>query len=319
MAGRLGHAPLLIGPRGMGKLIFARRLATLLLCQSPAEPGHECGACAGCRLHRAGNHPDYVEMTVADGKTQITVDQVRELSRHLALKSHAGGNKVALLSPAEKMNVNAANSLLKTLEEPPVGTTLILSCSSISALPATVRSRCQKVPFSPPDPDTALEWLRTTDSEATEADWRRLLTAADGAPLGALALHQDGYIEAADRWEEQLTGVIERTADPVAVAAKWAREDPAQVLGWLKRRVETAVCLNSGALDVNQVEETRFGRLQNVMVNLNIVKLMEYLDWLRWLTDRIERPLNLQLAFESALIPWSQELRIAPRRPAAAR
>jgi DNA polymerase-3 subunit delta' len=296
----------------MGKLVFGRRLAALLLCLDPPAHAGACGNCHGCRLHAAGNHPDYLELTVADGKTQISVDQVRDMSAHLALKSHAGGNKVALLWPAERMNANAANSLLKTLEEPPDATTLILCCSSLSALPATVVSRCQRIIFTRPPLDIALGWL---ESVSSEADWRRLLAAADGAPLAAVELHRSGYLDAVIAWQEQLLAIVDGSMDPCSIAAKWSRDDPRLVLRWLQRLVETGVCLNSGALDVNQVEESMDGRLQNVFANLNIVKLMEYLEWLRWLLHGIERPLNLQLAFEGVLIPWSQGLRLVQQVP----
>lgn len=309
---RLGHAPLLVGHRGMGKKVFGQRLATLLLCQQSPVSNQNCGSCQGCRLHAAGNHPDYREVTVADGKTQITVDQIRELSAYLAFKSHAGGRKVALLWPAEKMNANAANSLLKTLEEPPPETTLVLCCSSLSALPATVLSRCQRIVFAAPEREATLAWLRANEGEA---DWARLLAAANGAPLAAMELFANGYLDSVVTWQDQLTGVIAGSVDPCAVAAKWSRGETLLILSWLKQLVETAVRLKSGALDVNQVEESIPGPLQNAMVDLNIVKLMEYLDWLQWLIRGIERPLNMQLAFEAALIPWSQGLQLSQPRP----
>jgi len=311
-ANRLGHAPLLVGSPGMGKRLFGQRLAALLLCQQSEATGSVCGTCQGCRLQAAGNHPDYRAITVADGKTQITVDQVRELSAYLALRSHAGGRKVALLWPAEKMNVNAANSLLKTLEEPPPDTTLILCCSTLSALPATVLSRCQRIVFRAPGRAAALAWL---EAGCAPADWPRLLAAVNGAPLAAIALFDNDYLGTVSAWQDQLLGIINGTADPCAVAAKWSGGDAAMTLRWLKRLVETTVCLKAGALDVNQVEESIPGPLQNAVVDLNIVKLMEYLDWLQWLIRGIERPLNMQLAFEAALIPWSQGLQLCQRPP----
>jgi hypothetical protein len=142
-----------------------------------------------------------------------------------------------------------------------------------------------------------------------------LLAAADGAPLAAVELHRSGYLDAVIAWQEQLLAIVDGSMDPCSIAAKWSRDDPRLVLRWLQRLVETGVCLNSGALDVNQVEESIPGPLQNAIVDLNIVKLMEYLDWLEWLIRGIERPLNMQLAFEAALIPWSQGLQLSQPRP----
>ncbi|MBI5040490.1 MAG: DNA polymerase III subunit delta', partial [Gammaproteobacteria bacterium] len=135
---RLPHALLVTGPAGVGKCDFADAFARSLLCKHPAGDGSACGNCEACHLVRAGTHPDYLTVTFIEDKTQIGIDQIRELCRALALKSHAGGYKIAIVTPAERMTVEAANSLLKTLEEPTDNTLLMLVTEQPARLPATI-------------------------------------------------------------------------------------------------------------------------------------------------------------------------------------
>src|SRR5690606_12907840 len=126
-SGRLGHALLFRGPERLGKGAVARALARRLLCESRTPGGEPCGSCRGCRLFTAGSHPDYHEVTFAsvkDGsrlRTELIVDQMRELSGQLALTPQYGGAQVAIIDPADALNSAAANALLKTLEEPQPG------------------------------------------------------------------------------------------------------------------------------------------------------------------------------------------------------
>ena len=143
---RLPHALLLTGQPGTGKAAFSNYVAQLILCQQPTASHMPCGTCPGCIQFAAGGHPDYFYVTYAvDDKTgkvsrEIKVDQIRALAGKLVMSSHHGGYQVAILNPAEAMNKNAANSLLKTLEEPSDNTVLVLVSTCPARLPATVRA-----------------------------------------------------------------------------------------------------------------------------------------------------------------------------------
>lgn len=199
---RMPHALLIHGPRGIGKLAIAEHLAQSLLCESTEESQKPCGRCDGCRWFQAGSHPDFRRVEpealarrpedtdddagrpsrAAKPSTEIKVDQIRALDDFLNLRSHRDGRRVALVHPAEDLNLNAANALLKGLEEPPGQALFVLVSHRPAALLATIRSRCVSVPVPVPDPGTVRAWLGSQGGlEASQ--W---LGFASGAPLTAL-------------------------------------------------------------------------------------------------------------------------------------
>jgi DNA polymerase-3 subunit delta' len=186
-AERLPHALLLFGPRGVGKLALAERIAQLLLCEGQKKP---CGACDGCRWFLGGNHPDFRRIAPESlwlekpekPSIVIKVEQVRELSEFLYIRSHRAGRRVALVHPAEDMNENAANALLKGLEEPPAAAVFILVSHRPAQLLPTIRSRCIAVPVPLPSRAVAAEWL----AQQGVKDPQRWLAYAGGAPLRAV-------------------------------------------------------------------------------------------------------------------------------------
>jgi len=209
----LPHALLLHGPQGVGKLALAERTAQLILCEAENTARRPCGACDGCRWFLGGNHPDFRRLepealakipaepeedaapssSRTKPSTEIKVDQVRALADFLNIGSHRGRRRVALVHPAEDMNANAANALLKGLEEPPSGALFILVAHRPARLLATTRSRCVAVPVPVPGRDAALKWL----AEQGVQDAQRWLPYAGGAPLRALDYAAKG--EALDR------------------------------------------------------------------------------------------------------------------------
>jgi DNA polymerase-3 subunit delta' len=166
-AGRLPHALLIHESAGGGGEWLAIWAAQLVLCQRPER--QPCGACVGCRRVASLQHPDLMLLRATEDSRQIRIEQVRELTAELALTSHAGGYKVALVTPAEALNRFAANALLKTLEEPPARTLLILVTTQPSRLPPTVLSRCQRLRLRAPRPAGCSTAWRT----GARTPWRR--------------------------------------------------------------------------------------------------------------------------------------------------
>lgn len=229
-AGRLPHALLLAGPAGLGKGLFARRLAQALFCETPAK-GEGCGHCRSCRLFVAGSHPDYSPVQPLGESKIIKIDQIREVSTFLSHTAHYGGYKIALLEPADRLNGNAANSLLKTLEEPPGACLLLLVTAWPARLPATVRSRCQRLSFERPLPAQVIPWLAARMPKGARPE--TLLDLAGGAPLMALAHADEEYERQRRELAESYEQVSLGQTDPVRVAENWMRGDLAEHLRWL--------------------------------------------------------------------------------------
>ncbi|HVP86679.1 MAG TPA: DNA polymerase III subunit delta' [Casimicrobiaceae bacterium] len=189
---RWPHALLIEGKRGIGKRAIALHFAQALLCETPRSDGRPCGTCASCGYARAGAHPDLrviepVERDEEGNETpvdEIVVDRIRELIDFTQLTAHRQRAKVAVIIPAEAMNVAAANALLKTLEEPPPATYLMLVSHQPGRLRATIVSRCQRFVAPEPGPAAATVWL----AEQGAAEPELLLAQAGGAPLLALGL-----------------------------------------------------------------------------------------------------------------------------------
>lgn len=216
------HALLVAGPRGIGKRTLALNFAKALLCESPRVDGLACEACPSCGYVAAGQHPDLrlVEPIERDEEgvekrlDQIRIEFVRDLIDWTQVTSHRGRAKVAVIYPAELMNPAAANALLKTLEEPPPDTYLLLVAHQPGRVPATLRSRCRR--FVAPTPDAALarRWLAAQGVANPEA----VLAQAGGAPLAALGLADPDWQGERALWLNALAKP--RTLSPLMLAAR---------------------------------------------------------------------------------------------------
>lgn len=228
--GSLPHALLLCGPAGLGKRAFAQRFVRGLLCER-AQDGEACGQCRSCLLLDAGTHPDAATLSFGlrrDGtpRTEIVVEQIRELSARLAMSSQFGGWQVTLIDPADAMNAAAANALLKTLEEPAAQTMLILLADAPWRLPQTIRSRCQRIEFAVPEPTVAQAWLQG-QGVVKPGD---ALAAALGNPGLALAWAQEGALQRCAEVRRDLAALATGRGQVAEMVKRWQDDEPAQRL-----------------------------------------------------------------------------------------
>lgn len=228
----LAHALLLCGPAGLGKRAFAQRFVRGLLCERAVENGGDaCGHCRACLLLAAGSHPDLIGLTFGlrkDGvqRSEIVVEQIRELSARLAMSSQFGGWQIAVIDPADAMNAAAANALLKTLEEPAAQTMLVLLADAPWQLPQTIRSRCQRIEFHLPAADQALAWLQAEGI----ADAAAALEAAGGNPGLARDWTQQGALDRRHEVRKDLAALAAGRGQTAEVVKRWLDNEPAQRL-----------------------------------------------------------------------------------------
>lgn len=301
LQGRLAHALLLSGPAGIGKLQLAERFAQSLLCAEPQADGQPCGHCHACSLYTAGTHPDLFRLMPEDDSKNIRIDQIRALIETITLSSHYGRYKVVILHPADAMNMAAANALLKTLEEPPANTILLLVTDRPSFLPATIRSRCQSLRLASPGQEEAEAWLaaQLDNPEAAPV----LLALADGAPLAALEQAEDQLVrrqELLGDWQQLAHG----KADPVKLAADWVKPDFQLPISWVYGWVADMIRLRSGGENQLTNQDAK-ATLQNLAEELDLTRLYALLDQVLEARKLASSQVNPQTLMEGVLLYWS--------------
>lgn len=294
----LHHGLLIVGARGLGKGRLADVLCAALLCQDPGSLGLPCGRCRGCHLFATAAHPDVTRIETDSGS--IGIDQVRGLSRNLNLSSQYGGARVGIVDPADRLTVNAANSLLKTLEEPPAGAHVLLLASQPSRLPATVRSRCQLIRITAPPEWETRAWLAEQPNGEAAA---RVLPLAGGAPLAALRMAADGDAESLERLTATLEAVATGRMDAVRAAANWKEKGAAQQLvGWVEiLMMDLARAAAAGPEQLRIWDPVRIRAFQRALLSEPV---QSFLTWLGETRRGLEQPLNDQLVAEELFIRW---------------
>jgi DNA polymerase-3 subunit delta' len=301
---RLPHALLLTGQQGMGKAVFAEELAHFLLCEHPIDGSAPCRQCTSCTLFAAGSNPDYFSLTPVEDSRIIKIDQIRELTEKLSLSSHGAGYKVAVLMPADALNINAANSLLKTLEEPSDNTVLVLVSAHPSRLPATIRSRCQEVRIQAADQELTTRWL-TARYDGPSPDV--YLALANGAPLQALQLAQTQTLEERQRRFRALVGIHAGQESALTVAQDWAADEDLKGLRWMREWLMDMlrIRLSGQAQGIHGVDLQE--GLTALARKLDSRVLFGLLDGINRMLKLADSTLNRQMMMEDILLAWAEQ------------
>lgn len=298
---RLGHAWLIAGSPGVGKLNLALVFADRLLrgtTGGPLPPALDSGdAVEAMRVrHPAGDHhPDLHWLYPEDDKKSISVDQIRATIEALALKGFKGGAKVVVLDPAEAMTGAAANALLKCLEEASSGTYLLLVSHQPGRLPSTIRSRCQTLAVRGP--------AAASDPKPGAIASSR----AERAPLLTAQRVEHGYELFINGLDDSLKLITELKKDPQVVADEWRKGDLAASLDWLIGRIQGAIRARVLARGSNPVTEQPACLLHNGYELLTLTALFERLDSAEKLRDQLGRGINAELALSVLLLSFQPE------------
>lgn len=238
--GQLPHALLLHGLPGTGIRQFAEAFAHAIMCSAGAMT--PCGECHSCQLNSAGNHPDLRLLLPEKEGAAIKVDQIRELVAFGQASAQQGGYRVVIICPAEAMNTNAANSLLKTLEEPGAKTLLLLVTYAAATLLPTVRSRCQQLAMAAPEAARSRLWLEQHLADVTHLELLHLF--APRQPLYGQRL--EPLVNDMQAVADSLPLLMEGSADVVGTAGKWASIELGQLLAWLYQWLSAACLVGAG-------------------------------------------------------------------------
>lgn len=318
---KLPHALLVKGPKGIGKTELATIFAQSLLCETPLPDGQSCHTCQACHWFSQGNHPDFrtlspkalqaaetdkegaTEKTKRSGQ-QITIDQVRELDEFFTVGTHRQGLRIILISPAENLNHNAANAVLKVLEEPPPSTLFLMVSSEPLRLLPTLRSRCQALSINFPPPSMAEQILAAADIPNPEI-W---LALAGGAPNRAMDLAK----QLEGDWLNALTQALGAGDKLEVIASATALEKPLKAVKGENPLPLLVDCTQRWLVDMNLAAhglKTRYYLQQHAKITAlaqktspeRLVRLYRQLVKLR---KESEYPLNIRLFLEQLFFSY---------------
>lgn len=226
----LPHAMLLSGAKGVGKQAFAERMIKSLLCLQPDSITRKaCNRCQGCKTYESGANPDFMKIQLLEDKKQIGVDQIRQLSEFLTYSRSFNAYRVVLINPVERMNRNATNSLLKSLEEPTNNTVILLIATHLSHIIPTIISRTQLLSIPLPTKEQAISWINTKIPDATEAE--ELLEMSAGSPLLALTIDKE-TLNNKEIFANDILSILDKDNSVTEIAKKWEKYDQGILLDW---------------------------------------------------------------------------------------
>ena len=308
-------ALLLKGQRGTGKFDFARALSQYLLCEDRVSSLASCGKCQGCLWFASGSHPDFrllqpavyrelederdIDERTRDAEkkegSRIEIEQIRELDDFINLTSHRNGYKVILIHPAETMNLHAANSLLKTLEEPPYKSLFILVSHRPQRLLPTIVSRCRSIAMPVPDREAAIKWL----AQHNIGEQDIALAQAGYAPLAAL---ENGKEEKQEQRREFLQQLASAELNPLSLAENARQYSLSDIINWLQKwTCDLTYCKFSGKVHYHLDFAEK---LQRLSVGASAVGLMDYYRELLAAQRAVQHPLNARLVLDQLALSY---------------
>jgi len=314
---KIPHAIIFTGKKGLAKRELANLWVKSLLCDTNSPEKNDsdtlfpCQVCESCRLFNAQTHPDYLLIEPEEVAKAIKVDQIRELVDFVSLTRSRGQYRIILISPAENMNTNAANSLLKTLEEPAANTILILTSSNIQQLPATIRSRCQLFPVTSPKSEELEQYLVT--SQQISADEIQIaLSISENSPVDAEFYLSSSIASLNNDLLNDWQLLADGSVNPSKISEKWLKQSTNIPLKLVYTWIVDMIRYQSIRLQVagDSYHTGHFYQGNNKTLEILALKipakrLFSLYDKVVELIELERTTLNKQIQLESLLIQWS--------------
>lgn len=305
---KLPHALLFAGSKDLGKLDFAHIVAARLLCQTTGVANElACGTCQSCKWLTAQTHPDLFVVQPEEESKVIKIEQVRELLESLQQTAQcSSGQQIVILEPAEAMNKAAANALLKTLEEPSGHVVFLLVSHQPARLPATIRSRCQKMDFPAPPISSSLAWLK--NQLPLEQNLAMLLAISENIPLRALAFAKESQLVTYNRLVAHFIKLGEGSLTPIEMASICAEMSVELVFGGIYLLLMDLIRIQQSAHSITHAHQTE--ALIFIANQVSSFQVFYFLDQLMAAKNQLNAkiPLNMLLLWEALFIEWAKFL-----------
>jgi DNA polymerase-3 subunit delta' len=301
---RLPHALLIYGKRGIGKSVLLRWFAKTLLCEQSQQTAQACHACQSCLLFEMNNHPDYHALIADETSKLLTIDQIRTLNQELQLVPQYNQYRVVLIQLAESLNVAAANSFLKTLEEPGQRTVFLLASDNNAAVLPTIKTRCQQLKVVAPGLKEVSAWL-SAQQGVKNADV--LAHIAGGSPLHAMQLLGCGEIEN-KRTVLQLFVTNDRAvSDIVSISEQWVKFSSEFVVYILITGIFDMIRLRMFPTIRNDAlyHPDQRDNMAEVAKRCSVTSLFGFLDRVYQLQTLLMTQVNKQSLYEACFIQWN--------------
>lgn len=294
--GRLPTAFLFVGMEGVGKKLAALSLAQALNC-TESGPLSACGRCPACLKVEKGVHPDV--LLLSPEEDIIPVDRVRDMIGALSLVAFEGRMKVAVVDRAETMHWSAANALLKTLEEPPPRTLLILLTERPDALPRTIPSRCQRVKFSPLGTEAVAGWLR--DRRGVPAERALLMAGLSEGSLGRALAMDEEFLDRRRRIFDEVLSPAQGGLAALFDTAKGSARDMEGTLRTLEGLLTDLLWVRTGR-DGGVRNRDRIAEMRDAARRFEVLDLAEVYESVERVREARVRNVNPELALDKILL-----------------
>ncbi|GBD35557.1 DNA polymerase III subunit tau [bacterium HR36] len=309
-AKRLAHAYLFVGPEGVGKRTFAVALARALLCENPPQDTFDaCDNCPACRWVDAGTHPDFRYIALPPDKHEFPIELIHEVIRLLGVKPARGRFRVVVLDDADTLNEESANAFLKTLEEPPPASVLILLGTSPDYQLPTIRSRCQVVRFAPLGPEIVADWLRREGLVKSQAEALRIAQLAQGSLKRAQLLAQPEVWTLRQKLYEllhagamdavSLAQEMQRFVESAGQNSAQQRQRAHLVVGFVVELLRNALAVQAGNEPGRELAAAEVSQVRRLAERVPANQLLQALDRCLLADYHIDRRLQLALILEA--------------------